>query len=207
MRPERFAAIRRRGELGVVLEAMDAAEAAGLRPVKVNVVLLRGENDDEILDFAGFARDTGRVVRFIEFMPLDAEGDWDREPVVPAAEVYDADQRALAPRAGRRVGRASRRPNGSASPTGVGEIGVDRERHRAVLRDLQPAAADRRRGGAQLPVLRRRALRARPAAQRRRPTPTSLVLLRRAVWGKLPGHGINEPGFLRPARSMSMIGG
>ena len=74
LRPERFGTIRRRGDLATVLRAMDAAEAAGLGPVKVNVVLIRGRNDDEILDFATFARSTGRTVRFIEFMPLDAEG-------------------------------------------------------------------------------------------------------------------------------------
>ena len=80
LRPERFAAIRRRGNLDVVLDAMDAAEQAGLTPLKVNVVLLRGQNDDEILDFAAFARTTGRIVRFIEFMPLDAQGAMGSEP-------------------------------------------------------------------------------------------------------------------------------
>ncbi len=68
---------------------MDAAEAAGLTPLKVNVVLLRGQNDDEILDFASFARTTGRIVRFIEFMPLDAQGEWDRARLVPGREVFD----------------------------------------------------------------------------------------------------------------------
>src|ERR1039458_2147381 len=77
LRPDRFAEIRRRGHLGVVLKAMDAAEAAGLSPLQVNVVLLRGQNDDEIVEFAAFARQTGRIVRFIEFMPLDAEWKWD----------------------------------------------------------------------------------------------------------------------------------
>ena len=89
LQPERFAAIRRRGVLNDVLRAMDAAEAAGLTPLKVNVVLLRGRNDDEILDFASFARTTGRIVRFIEFMPLDAQGDWDRAQLVPGREVFD----------------------------------------------------------------------------------------------------------------------
>ena len=89
LRPARFASIRRRGDLATVLHAMDAAEAAGLLPVKVNVVLLRGQNDDEILDFARFARETGRIVRFIEFMPLDADGSWARDRLVPGAEVLE----------------------------------------------------------------------------------------------------------------------
>ena len=62
---------------------------AGLTPLKVNVVLLRGQNDDEILDFASFARTTGRIVRFIEFMPLDAQGTWDRDQLVPGREVFE----------------------------------------------------------------------------------------------------------------------
>ncbi len=89
LRPERFAAIRRRGNLDVVLNAMSVAERAGLTPLKVNVVLLRGHNDDEILDFASFARATGRIVRFIEFMPLDAQGQWDRDQLVPGREVLE----------------------------------------------------------------------------------------------------------------------
>jgi cyclic pyranopterin phosphate synthase len=89
LRPERFAAIRRWGKLDVVLNAMTAAEEAGLTPLKVNVVLLRGHNDDEILDFATFARSTGRIVRFIEFMPLDAQGMWDRNRLVPGHEVFE----------------------------------------------------------------------------------------------------------------------
>ncbi len=117
LRPERFAAIRRRGVLSDVLRAMDAAEAAGLTPLKVNVVLLRGRNDDEILDFASFARATGRIVRFIEFMPLDAQGDWDR-----AHGSYRAARSSIA---SPHVGRWNRcqtpqalPPSGSASPTG-----------------------------------------------------------------------------------------
>jgi cyclic pyranopterin phosphate synthase len=88
LRADRFESIRRRGDLSAVLQAMDAAEEAGLTPVKVNVVLLRGRNDDEILDFARFARVTGRIVRFIEFMPLDADGSWSRHQVVSGDEVY-----------------------------------------------------------------------------------------------------------------------
>ena len=87
LHPDRFAAIRRRGVLPTVLEAMEAAEEAGLAPVKVNVVVMAGVNDDEIIDLAGFARDTGRVVRFIEFMPLDADETWERSKVVPGEEI------------------------------------------------------------------------------------------------------------------------
>ncbi|MEI2699506.1 MAG: hypothetical protein V9E94_14655 [Microthrixaceae bacterium] len=65
-----------------MLAGIDAAVAVGFDPVKVNVVLMAGVNDDEIVDFARFGRDRGVIVRFIEFMPLDADGRWDGSDVV-----------------------------------------------------------------------------------------------------------------------------
>ena len=205
LRPDRFETIRRRGELDVVLGAMAAAEAAGLTPVKVNVVLLRGRNDDEILDFAAFARDTGRVVRFIEYMPLDAQGAWDRDQLVPGREVVERIERVwpLVP---------VRQPTDPAPADRyrfadeIGEIGVistvtepfcgtcnrlrltsDGAIRNCLFSDAEHSVREvLRSGGGDEDVA---------------------MLLRRAVWGKLPGHGINEPGFLRPRRSMSMIGG
>ncbi len=155
LRPERFAAIRRHGELATVLAAMDAAEEAGLTPLKVNVVLLRGQNDDEILDFAAFARETGRIVRFIEFMPLDAQGRWERDQLVPGREVFDRIAAAwpLEP-ADRPAVR--RRPSVSGSSTERGDR-AHLERDPALLRYLQPSPPDRRRRRAQLSLLRRRA--------------------------------------------------
>ncbi len=205
LRPERFAAIRRRGDLAMVLAAMDAAEAAGLAPVKVNVVVMAGVNDDEVVDFAAFARDTGRLVRFIEFMPLDAQGQWDRGRLVPGREVFErinevwplepvADPARLAP--------AER----FAFADGRGEIGLissvtepfcgtcDRLRLTAdgsirncLFSDDEYSLRDRLRDGAS--------------------DDDVADVLRRAVWAKFPGHAINEPGFLSPRRSMSMIGG
>ncbi len=205
LRPERFSTIRRRGKFDVVLDAMGAAEDAELAPIKVNVVLLRGQNDDEILDFAAFARDTGRVVRFIEYMPLDADGTWDRARLVPGKEVVErvnavwpleAVQRDDDPAPADRYRFAD----------GKGEIGVistvtepfcgtcnrlrltaDGAIRNCLFSDAEHPVRDVLRGGGSDDDL--------------------ALLLRRAVWGKLPGHGINEPGFLRPRRSMSMIGG
>jgi len=88
LRPERFDAITRtHGALKRVLAGIEAAQTAGLAPVKVNVVVVRGFNDDEIVDFAERARRDGWLLRFIEFMPLDADHIWDRTRVVPAAEI------------------------------------------------------------------------------------------------------------------------
>ncbi len=88
LRPERFDAITRtRGALRRVLAGIDAAQASPLAPVKVNVVVVRGFNDDEIVEFARTARQKGWILRFIEFMPLDADHIWDRTRVVRAAEI------------------------------------------------------------------------------------------------------------------------
>jgi GTP 3',8-cyclase len=81
----RFAEMTRRDALDRVLEGLRAAEAAGLTPIKINTVVIAGTNDDEVVDFAGWARATGYEVRFIEYMPLDAEHAWERAKVVPAA--------------------------------------------------------------------------------------------------------------------------
>ena len=205
LRPERFAAIRRRGNLDVVLDAMRVAERAGLTPLKVNVVLLRGQNDDEILDFASFARATGRIVRFIEFMPLDAQGEWDRDQLVPGREVLEriSDVWPLEPLSG---------PGGTAPAErfrfadGEGEIGLissvsepfcgtcnrlrvtaDGALRNCLFSDDERTVRDLLRNGGSDADLS--------------------LLFRQAVWAKFPGHGINEPGFLSPARSMSMIGG
>jgi len=87
LRSDRFEAITRRDVLDRVLKGIDAAVVAGFSPVKVNCVLERGVNDDEVVDFAAFGRERGVTVRFIEFMPLDADGTWVADRVVPASEV------------------------------------------------------------------------------------------------------------------------
>ena len=81
--PERFALLTGRNELTQVLDGIDAAIEAGLHPVKVNCVVIRGINDDQAVDFARFARERGVQTRFIEFMPLDNGKVWRREMVVP----------------------------------------------------------------------------------------------------------------------------
>jgi cyclic pyranopterin phosphate synthase len=205
LKADRFESIRRRGDLATVLGAMDAAEAAGLNPVKVNVVLLRGNNEDEILDFAAFARQTGRVVRFIEFMPLDAQGQWDRTQLVPGHEIFERINEAWPLEA---VGGL----DGPAPAErfrfvdGHGEIGL-------ISSVTQPfcGTCNRLRLTANGSIRNclfsddeysvRDILRANVGDREIE------NLLRRAVWAKFPGHAINEPSFLRPARSMSMIGG
>ncbi|MDH4148042.1 MAG: GTP 3',8-cyclase MoaA, partial [Acidimicrobiia bacterium] len=88
LRADRFLEITKRDSLDRVLDGIDAAIEAGLGPVKLNVVAMRGVNDDELIDFARFGRERGVVVRFIEFMPLDAQGEWTREQVVTYDEIF-----------------------------------------------------------------------------------------------------------------------
>jgi GTP 3',8-cyclase len=206
LRPERFSLIRRRGNLANVLESMHAAEAAGLSPLKVNVVLIAGLNDDEILDFAAFAREHDRVVRFIEYMPLDGEATWQRSHVVPSHEVLARihGQWPIAP---------LDLPANDPAPAqrfrfrdGAGEIGVVASVTRpfcGTCNRLRLTADGALRNclfsDDEIPVR---------AMLRNGASDDDLALAwRRSAWGKLPGHGINDPDFLRPSRSMSMIGG
>jgi cyclic pyranopterin phosphate synthase len=184
---------------------MKAAEDAGLIPLKVNVVLLRGCNEDEILDFAALARDTRRIVRFIEFMPLDAAGHWDHTRVVSGDEVLEriAARWPLEPVPGATVSDPADR---FRFRDGKGEIGL-------ISSVTQPFCGSCNRlrltaDGAVRNCLFTNDERTARDLMRGGGTDGDLAaLLRSAVWAKKPGHGINEPGFLRPGRSMSMIGG
>ncbi|MGH3731789.1 MAG: GTP 3',8-cyclase MoaA [Acidimicrobiales bacterium] len=206
LRSDRFARIRRRGDLATVLGSMGVAEAAGLKPLKVNVVVMAGVNDDEVLDFCSFAREYGRVVRFIEFMPLDAEGGWSRSQVVPADQLIRAIDA--------RWPLVARDPQGiDSAPAerylfadGRGEIGI-------VASVTRPFCGTCNRlrltadGSVRNCLFSDDELSVRDLIRRGGSDDDVALVLRRAVWNKLSGHGINDPGFLRPARSMSMIGG
>jgi GTP 3',8-cyclase len=85
---EKFERITRTKAFDQVMAGIEAAQNSVLRPVKVNAVLVRGFNDDEVEAFAEFARERNLIMRFIEFMPLDADRAWTRESMVPAAEVH-----------------------------------------------------------------------------------------------------------------------
>ena len=205
LRPERFAAITRRDALAQVLEAMEATEAAGLVPLKVNVVLMRGVNDDEVVDFAGFARATGRIVRFIEYMPLDADDHWQRDDVVPGEEILSQIGTVWPLEPVRRDGDAAPAERWRFAD-GVGEIGVISSVTAAFCGTCNRLrlTAD---GAVRNCLFAVREWSARDLMRAGGSDEDLARLLREAVWNKMPGHGINDPGFLRPARSMSMIGG
>ena len=206
---DRFYQMTRRDDLKKVLDGIASAKEAEFDPIKINVVLMRGENDDEIVDFARFGREQGVGVRFIEFMPLDADDAWNRDKVVPSSEVI-ARINEVFPlvKAHHGTEPAAR----WAYVDGVGDVGViasvtepfcgdcDRVRItaegqfrtclfstdefdlRAIMRNVGDSSS-----GAIDDAL---------AAE-----------VQRAVGLKWAGHKIGNVNFIRPARSMSQIGG
>ena len=206
LRPEVFRKLSRRDRLGDVLAGLAGAAAAGLSPVKVNTVLMRGLNDDEAVPLLRFCLDHSYQLRFIEQMPLDAQHGWRRENMVIAEEILESlsAEFSLTPDdSGARGSAPAETFLIDGGPARVGVIG-------SVTRPFC-GACDRVRLTADGQI--RNCLFAREESNLRDPMRAGAsdrelaTLWRQAVAGKLPGHGINEPGFLQPARPMSAIGG
>jgi GTP 3',8-cyclase len=203
LKPDRFLQLTRRDALGQVLEGIDAAVTAGFAPVKVNVVLMRGINDDEIVDFATFGREQGVQVRFIEFMPLDADGAWQAEQVVSRDEIVAAIEPVYPLEA---ITRDHHPAELYRYSDGAGEIGII-----PSVTDAFCGSCDRVRltaeGGLRncLFALEEEDLR---GLLRSGGTDDDLAAAVVAnIGAKWAGHQINQVQFIRPARSMSQIGG
>ena len=204
LKPERFFAMTRRDELHNVLAGIAEAQVAGFSPMKVNAVVERGANDDEILDLVRYGRDNNVEVRFIEFMPLDATNEWERNKVVSQDEIVAAIAAEFP---------LELMPARGAAPAdrwrfldGKGTVGVipsvthpfcgdcDRVRltsdgqFRTCLfaTDESDIRALLRNGGTDAEIAE---------------------LIQVAVGAKWAGHQINQVNFIRPNRSMSQIGG
>ena len=160
----RFKAMTFRDRFHDVLAGIKAAQAAGLAPVKVNAVLMRGVNDDEAPALLRRALDEGWRLRFIEQMPLDPSGVWLRSTMITADEIFEmlSEHHTLTPL----PGRGSAPAEEFLVDGGPATVGHHRERDAPVLRVVRPAAAHRRRPAAQLPVRPRRARPAHRAARR-----------------------------------------
>ena len=209
LRAERFQAMTRRDRFGDVMAGLDAAHEAGFAPIKINTVLMRGQNEDEAQDLMEWALARGFELRFIEQMPLDGGHIWSRVNMITQAEILGwlRNRHTLTEVPGRGAAPAELfdvdlKPDG----TSAGRVGV-------VASVTQPfcGACDRLRltGDGQL----RSCLFAREETNLRdivRSGGTDEHITRRiyeCLAGKKPGHGINEPGFLQPVRPMSAIGG
>jgi GTP 3',8-cyclase len=206
LRPETFRKLARRDRLPDVLAGLDAAAKAGLTPVKVNAVLMRDINDDDAVPLLRFCLDHGYELRFIEQMPLDAQHGWRRADMVTADEIL------LALKDGFDLTDDDERERGSAPAEtflvdgGPGRVGVIASVTRPFC-----GTCDRVRLTADGQV--RNCLFARTESDLRAPLRTGASdaelaeRWQKAVHGKLPGHGINDPSFLQPDRPMSAIGG
>jgi GTP 3',8-cyclase len=203
-----FKALTRRDDLDRVLAGIDAALDAGLDPVKVNCVVIRGVNDDEVADIAAFGRAKGVGLRFIEFMPLDAEGTWTMEQVVPAQEILDRVDAVfpLEP-------DASVNASGDAEPAtryhyrdGRGDVGV-------IPSVTEPFCdhCDRVRvtaeGQFRTCLFALEEFDLRSVIRSGGSDDDLAALVQSAVATKWAGHRIGQVNFVRPARSMSQIGG
>lgn len=200
----RFAQITRRDALDAVMAGLRAADEAGLRPVKLNCVVIRGTNDDEIADFARFARDAGVEVRFIEFMPLDAGQVWNRDAVVPAREILDAVRAAYAiepVEGGAEPATMWRFSDGAPGAIGVissvtepfcascnrVRLTSDGQMRNCLFAHEETDLRALLRGGASDEEIAR--------------------AIRSSVAAKWAGHRIDDPSFRPPDRPMSRIGG
>lgn len=204
LKPATFLALTRRTGLDVVLEGLRAAAAAGLTPVKVNTVLTRGVNDDEVLDLLHFCLDRGYELRFIESMPLDAQHAWSRDSMVAASEIRATiETRHELTAVGGRGSAPAETWLVDGGPARVGII--------ASVTAPFCAACDRLRLTADGQV--RNCLFATEESDlrlaiRAGATDDKLAQIwRDAVLAKKKGHGIGAPDFVAPARPMSAIGG
>jgi cyclic pyranopterin phosphate synthase len=200
----RFAEMTRRDALDKVLVGLKAAEAAGLTPIKINTVVIDGTNDDEMVDFARWARETGFEVRFIEYMPLDAEHKWERDKVVPAARILETID-AVFPLTSRGHGiePAASYRFADGAPGGIGVIASVTEPFCDTCNRLRVTAEGQVRSC--LFELEETDLREPMRAGASDDELAALIRLN--VWRKWSGHRINHPDFVQPERSMSMIGG
>ncbi|MGZ6898997.1 MAG: GTP 3',8-cyclase MoaA [Acidimicrobiia bacterium] len=206
LRRETFLALTRRDELDRTIAGIDAALAVGFDPVKINAVVIRGVNDDEIVDLAAFGRDRGVGVRFIEFMPLDAPGAWQMDQVVPATEILERID-AVFPLESTHADLAHVEPAARYRyRDGVGDVGVI-----ASVTEPFCGSCDRVRVTAEgkfrtcLFALDETDLR---AVMRDGGTDDELAAsIAGAVGTKWAGHNIGAVNFVRPDRSMSQIGG
>ncbi|MGM1064033.1 GTP 3',8-cyclase MoaA [Saccharothrix sp. Mg75] len=203
--PARFRELTRRDRIDDVFAGLAAARDAGLTPVKVNSVLMRGVNEDEAVPLLRFCVEHGYQLRFIEQMPLDPQHGWDRDGMVTAEEILASLRAAFAlePEPGERGGAPAEKWLVDGGPAVVGVIA-------SVTRPFC-AACDRTRLTADGQV--RNCLFSR--------TETDLRALLRGgatdeevadawrgnSWAKAAGHGINDAGFSQPDRPMSAIGG
>ena len=201
----RFAEMTLRDAFEDVMRGIEAAAAAGLRPVKMNAVVIRNQNDDEVVEFARLARATGYEVRFIEYMPLDAQDEWDATTLVPGREIIAiiSEVFPLVPASDKDGAPATTFAFADGAPGSVGIIPSVTEPFCDSCNRLRLTA-----DGHLLACLfsleetnLRDPLRAGASDEQLG------ELARACVAAKWAGHRIGAVDFVKPTRSMSQIGG
>lgn len=202
----RFREITGVDNLEQVFEAIEVAKQYGFEPVKLNAVVVRGVNDDELVDFARFARNNGVEMRFIEYMPLDSGHDWDRSKVVPGREIFEKINAAyplLLKEASRGSETAWKYKFADGEPGGIGIIApvtemfcgqcsrirltADGQIRTCLFSTVEHDLRDYLRSGA---------------------TRAELVeFIQHVTLKKEPRHRINDADFVPASRTMSFIGG
>jgi cyclic pyranopterin phosphate synthase len=192
--------------LDKVLAGIAAAKRAGLEPIKINAVIVRGHNEDEVVDFAAFAREHDVKMRFIEFMPLDSGHEWSRADVFSGREIRERIH-ARFPLVGLDVARGSETSSRFRFSDGApGEVGIiapvtepfcgacsrirltaDGQIRTCLFSTVEHSLRDVVRSGASRAEV--------------------IEFIESVVLKKEPRHFINDPGFVAPSRSMSFIGG
>ncbi|MBX3443806.1 MAG: GTP 3',8-cyclase MoaA [Planctomyces sp.] len=204
--PVKFREVTRREGYEKVVEGIQVARDVGFDPIKINAVAIRGVTEDEIVPFGRFARETGCEVRFIEYMPLDAEAAWERDKVLFAAEILETLSREIQPL----VPCANQDPRAPASDyefaDGIGRIGL-------IASVSRPFCASCNRARITADGKFRNCLFSLEETDLRslvRGTGTDDDLraaVRSSIAAKWEGHEINTARFVQPARAMHAIGG
>jgi len=211
LRADRFAELSRRDRLDDVLAGLRAADEAGLRPVKLNTVLMRDINDDEAADMLDFALGHGYELRFIEQMPLDAQHAWDRDRMVVGEEILARLRSAYSLSPDPRDRGAA--PAETWLVDGFVDAAGEPARVGVIASVTQPfcGSCDRTRltadGQVRNCLFGQEETDLRGLLRAGADDDQIADAWRVAMWGKRAGHGIDDPTFLQPARPMSAIGG
>lgn len=204
--PAKFEQITRRTGHDKVIAGIVKAQAVGFDPIKINAVAIRGMTEDEVVPFGHFARRTGLEIRFIEFMPLDADNAWEREKVLFAHEIIEKLSAEIMPL----VPRPDQDPHAPASEftfaDGLGKIGF-------ISSVSQPfcMSCDRFRitadGKLRNCLFSLEETDVRSLLRGGAPDAEIAQAIRDSVWAKKEGHEINTARYLQPTRPMHSIGG
>lgn len=206
LRRDRFAEITGVDALDRALAAIDAAKDLGFEPVKVNAVIVRGRNDDELADFARYAREKAITMRFIEFMPLDSDQNWTREAMVSGAEMRDRISEVFPlelTETRRGAGTSWKYKFADGAP---GEIGII-----APVTDMFCGQCSRVRltadGQIRTCLFSVKEHDLRSLVRSGASDDEIAAFIESCVYQKEAGHNINDEDFVQPSRTMSFIGG